>query len=109
MPNFGLVELPENASSAIYLKLMRSAQSSEIRVSILASPTKRLQFRVRRICDPSVSLCFHDLLCQHTDRVIAVSMNAEQTVNFFDRRLGTVFFPRYMLDPYPQNAVFRVA
>lgn len=93
MTDFGLVELPENASSAIYLKLMRRAQSSEIRVSILASPTKRPQLRGCRICDPAVCLCLHDLLCQHADRVIAVSMEAEQTVNFFDRRLGTVFFP----------------
>ena len=109
MPDFGLVEMTQHTCSAIYLHVMRGAQSSENRVSILTSPTKRAQFRGFRICDPSVSLCFHDLLCQHMDRVIAVSMDAEQTVNFFDRRLGTVFFPRYMLDPYPQNAVFRVA
>lgn len=93
MPGFSLVEMTQHACRAIYLQLVRRTQSAEIRVSILEAPTKRTQFRVFRICDPSVSLCLHDLLCQHADRVIAVSMDAEQAVNFFDRRFGTVLFP----------------
>lgn len=93
MPCLSQVEMTQHARRAIYLTLMRGAQSSEIRVSILVAPTKRTQFRVFRICDPAVRLCLHDLLCQHSDCVIAVFMDAEQTVNLFERRFGTVFFP----------------